>query len=394
MLLEKCCCRFWFWYVFLEKCCLLYLPVLILVCVVVEVWFVVCVGFDFGMCSWRSVVLCICWFWFWYVWLEKCCLVYLSVLILVCVVREVLFVVFVGFDFGMCCWGSVVCCICRFWFWYVLLEKYCLLHLSVLILVCVVGEVLFCVFVGFEFGMCCWGSVVWCICWFWFWYALLEKCCLLYLSVLILVCVVGEVLFVVFVGFEFGMCCWGSVVWCICWFWFWNVLLEKYCMLYLLVLILVCVVGEVLFGVFVGFDFGMCCWSIVCCICWFWFWYVLLKYCLVYLLVLILVCFVGEVLFGVFVGFDFGMCCWLWYFDVLLVGLLYVRCSVMVWFVFRLSCKIVLNIWACLLGEWCSHGSDAFFWTLLLREIQDHLYILIVVYKIQKWIYSIKLIFK
>ena len=49
--------------------------------------------------------------------------------------------------------------------------------------------------------------------------------------------------------------------------------------------------------------------------------------------------------------------------------------SGMVWLVFRLSCEIVWNIWACLLGEWCSHGSDAFFWTLLLREIQDNMYI-------------------
>ena len=47
---------------------------------------------------------------------------------------------------------------------------------------------------------------------------LLGKCCLVYLLVLILVCVVGEVLFVAFVGFDFGMCCWGSVVLCICWF--------------------------------------------------------------------------------------------------------------------------------------------------------------------------------
>jgi len=44
----------------------------------------------------------------------------------------------------------------------------------------------------------------------------LEKCCLVYLSVLILVCIVGEVLFGVFVGFYFGMYCWKSVVWCIC----------------------------------------------------------------------------------------------------------------------------------------------------------------------------------
>ena len=90
-----------------------------------------------------------------------------------------------------------------------------------------------------------------------------------------------------------------------------------------------------------------------------------------------------------FVCFDFGMCCWLWYFDVLLVGLLYVHCSGMVWFVFRLSCDIVWNIWGCLLGEWCSHGSDAFFWTLLLKDSQDNLYILIVMYEIQKCIYSI-----
>jgi len=68
---------------------------------------------------------------------------------------------------------------------------------------------------------------------------------------------------------------------------------------------------------------------------------------------------------------------------VLLVGLLYVRCSGMVWFVFRLSLEIDWNSWACLLGEWCSHGSDAFFWTLLLREIQDNLYILIVMNEIQ-----------
>ena len=80
----------------------------------------------------------------------------------------------------------------------------------------------------------------------------------------------------------------------------------------------------------------------------------------------------------VFVGFDFGMCCWLWYFEVLLFGLLHVRCSGMVWFAFRLACEIVWNIWACLLGEWCSPGSDVFCWTLLLREIQENLYILIV----------------
>jgi len=96
----------------------------------------------------------------------------------------------------------------------------------------------------------------------------------------------------------------------------------------------------------------------------------------------------------VFVGFDFGMCSWLWYFEGFLVGLLYVRCSGTVWFVFRLSCEIVWNIWACLLGEWFSQGSDTFFWTLLLREIQDNLYILIVMYEIQKCIYSINNKFK
>jgi len=90
----------------------------------------------------------------------------------------------------------------------------------------------------------------------------------------------------------------------------------------------------------------------------------------------------------VFVGFDVGMCCWPWYFEVLLVRLLYVRCSGMVWFVFRLSCEIVWNIWACLLDEWCFHGWDAFFWTLLLREIQDNLNIIIVMYEIKKCIYS------
>ena len=89
----------------------------------------------------------------------------------------------------------------------------------------------------------------------------------------------------------------------------------------------------------------------------------------------------------VFVGFDFGMGCWLWYFEVLLVGLLYVRCSGMVWFI-GLEYLGLFAWWV------VSHGSDAVFLTLLLREIQFNLYNLIVMYKLQKCIYSINNKFK
>ena len=72
-------------------------------------------------------------------------------------------------------------------------------------------------------------------------------------------------------------------------------------------------------------------------------------------------------------------------------------CAVAVWFglsfVFLVKFFGIFGL-VCLVFEWCSHGSDAFFWTLLLRDIQDNMYILIVMYKIQKCIYSIKYIFK
>jgi len=110
----------------------------------------------------------------------------------------------------------------------------------------------------------------------------------------------------------------------------------------------------------------------------FMLYYMLNKFSLVYLPVLISVCVVD---FYILRGFSWRVS----FSEKKLHGLV---------FVFRTSCKVVWTILACLLGEWRSHVSGAFLWTLLPRVVQDNTHILIVMCKTSKGIFITNSIFK
>ena len=74
------------------------------------------------------------------------------------------------------------------------------------------------------------------------------------------------------------------------------------------------------------------------------------------------------------------------FWEGLLVGLLFLRFSLMDWFFSFVILVSSLEYFGLFLGESCSYVSKGFFWTLLLRDVQENLGILKVMHKLPKCI--------